>query len=96
MLTLLPFLVTVHIWKDYLRFSRGWLNISFIKKGAFMKKVFVIALTFFAFAGSNSFAQNEGMNMDEQMKIWMEYMTPGPMHEMMAKHVGTWKMVSRI
>lgn len=54
-----------------------------------MKKVFVIALTFFAFAGSNSFAQNEGMNMDEQMKIWMEYMTPGPMHEMMAKHVGT-------
>jgi len=61
-----------------------------------MKKVLIIALAFLAVASSNSFAQNEGMNMDEQMKIWMEYMTPGSMHEMMAKHVGTWKMVSRM
>jgi hypothetical protein len=31
----------------------------------------------------------------EQMKIWTEYMTPGPMHEMMAKSVGDWKTINR-
>lgn len=34
-------------------------------------------------------AQEKGM--EEMMKIWTEYMTPGPVHEMMAKNVGTWK-----
>jgi hypothetical protein len=27
---------------------------------------------------------------DEQMKAWMTYMTPGPMHEMLAKANGEW------
>lgn len=61
-----------------------------------MKKflsLFVFLLIFFI---GNSFAQNEEMNQDEQMKIWMDYMTPGPMHEMMTKHTGTWKMVSKM
>ena len=31
----------------------------------------------------------------EQMKIWQDYMTPGPMHEMLAKSVGDWKTVSK-
>jgi hypothetical protein len=31
----------------------------------------------------------------EGMKVWTEYMTPGPMHEMMAKSVGDWKTISR-
>ena len=31
----------------------------------------------------------------EGMKIWTEYMTPGPMHEMMAKNVGDWKTIDR-
>lgn len=26
----------------------------------------------------------------EQMKVWMEYMTPGPVHQNMAKMVGEW------
>lgn len=30
-----------------------------------------------------------------QMQIWMEYMTPGPMHEMMAKGVGDWNTISK-
>jgi len=30
-----------------------------------------------------------------QMQVWTEYMTPGPMHEMLAKSVGDWKTVSR-
>jgi len=31
----------------------------------------------------------------EGMKIWTEYMTPGPMHEMMAKNVGDWKTIDK-
>lgn len=60
-----------------------------------MKK-FLITSLFLIFLWGNSYAQNEGMNSDEQMKIWMDYMTPGSMHEMMAKHVGEWKMVSKM
>ncbi|MCW8813663.1 MAG: hypothetical protein OQK65_09050, partial [Chlorobium sp.] len=30
----------------------------------------------------------------EQMQIWTAYMTPGPMHEMMAKSVGDWKTIN--
>lgn len=29
------------------------------------------------------------------MQIWMEYMTPGPMHEMLASQVGEWKTISK-
>lgn len=37
------------------------------------------------------FAQDEAPEMSEDQKIWMEYMTPGWAHEMMAKGVGQWK-----
>ena len=37
-----------------------------------------------------SFAQEEDANKD-QMKAWMEYMTPGQTHEMLAKENGSWK-----
>lgn len=35
------------------------------------------------------FSQDE--DMAAQQQAWMDYMTPGPMHEMMAKSVGDWK-----
>ncbi len=49
------------------------------------KKIFsfFIAIAFFAL-NNFSFAQ------DDMMKIWMEYMTPGKMHELMASQVGEW------
>jgi hypothetical protein len=31
----------------------------------------------------------------EQMQIWMDYMTPGQIHEMMAKSVGEWKTINK-
>ena len=34
-------------------------------------------------------------DQDEMMKKWMDYMTPGAMHEMMAKTVGEWTFVSK-
>jgi len=37
------------------------------------------------------FAQ-EGGEQSAEMQAWMEYMTPGPMHEMMAKTVGEWNV----
>ncbi|MBE0572670.1 MAG: DUF1579 domain-containing protein [Ignavibacteriaceae bacterium] len=37
-------------------------------------------------------AQDENMGMDpEMMKAWQEYMTPGAMHDLLAKSVGEWK-----
>lgn len=54
---------------------------------------FIIA---FLFATSFSFlyCQQED-DQAEQMKIWQDYMTPGAMHEMLAKSVGEWKTVSK-
>ncbi len=43
----------------------------------------------------SSFAQNENAVIEEQMKIWKNYMTPGIMHEMMAKNTGDWDIVSK-
>ena len=45
---------------------------------------------------SNVFLLAQETDMqDEQMQIWMEYMTPGPMHEMLAKSVGDWKTINK-
>ena len=50
----------------------------------------------FLFATSFSFlyCQQED-DQAEQMKIWTDYMTPGAMHEMLAKSVGEWKTISK-
>ena len=37
----------------------------------------------------NMFSQDD--DMAAQQQAWMDYMTPGPMHEMMAKTAGDWK-----
>ena len=34
-------------------------------------------------------------NQDDMMKKWMDYMTPGEIHSMMAKSVGEWTYVSK-
>ena len=39
----------------------------------------------FSISFSNVFAQTQ-----EEMKAWMDYMTPGPVHEMIAKSNGDW------
>jgi hypothetical protein len=58
-----------------------------------MKKLFGLLLVAVLTISSNIlFAQDEGTGMDEEMmKVWQEYMTPGPMHELLAKSVGEWK-----
>ena len=54
----------------------------------YLIKLFMVA---FAMSFANSvFAQEEGQEMTPEMKAWMEYMTPGWAHEMMAKSVGEW------
>jgi hypothetical protein len=45
------------------------------------------------FCSTSIFAQE--VNQDEAMKKWFDYMTPGPIHEMMAKSVGEWTFVSK-
>lgn len=56
-----------------------------------MKNLLVLFL--FLFSSLNLLnAQDEEMGMDpEMMKAWQEYMTPGAMHDLLAKSVGEWK-----
>jgi len=56
-----------------------------------MKNLLVLFL--FLFSSLNLLiAQDENMGMDpEMMKAWQEYMTPGDMHDLLAKSVGEWK-----
>jgi hypothetical protein len=55
-------------------------------------------LTFFVLfiitASVIAFAQDES-NQNEQMNKWMEYMTPGTMHEQLGKAEGEWKTISK-
>jgi len=58
-------------------------------------RITIIFLMFFSIMGITNYAQDENAGMETQMKIWQEYMTPGPMHEMMNKNVGDWKTVTK-
>jgi len=53
----------------------------------------LLVLFLFLFSSLNLLiAQDENMGMDpEMMKAWQEYMTPGAMHDLLAKSVGEWK-----
>jgi len=56
-----------------------------------MKKfslIAVLGITLFSFS---SYAQEMNQDMTPEMKAWMEYMTPGEMHKLLAKNVGTWE-----
>lgn len=56
-----------------------------------LKHICLFTIAFSLFIISNVFAQ-EGGEQSQEMQAWMEYMTPGPMHEMMAKTAGEWKV----
>ena len=53
-----------------------------------MFKSLLTFLLFLLLMPTTIFAQEE---MSAEQKAWMDYMTPGPMHEMMAGSVGEWK-----
>ncbi len=54
-----------------------------------MFKSFFTLLTFSLLIFTASLNAQDEMSADQ--KAWMDYMTPGPMHEMMAGSVGEWK-----
>jgi hypothetical protein len=56
---------------------------------------FFLLFLFLILAATFSFAQ-DGMAQNEQMNAWMEYMTPGPMHEMMSKTTGEWNVNTKL
>jgi len=58
------------------------------------KQLNFFAIPFSFFIISNVFAQ-EGDAQSAEMQAWMEYMTPGPMHEMMAKTTGEWNVITK-
>ena len=54
-----------------------------------LKQILTFLIILSLFLAPNMFSQDE--DMAAQQQAWMEYMTPGPMHEMMAKTAGDWK-----
>jgi hypothetical protein len=58
------------------------------------KPILLFTIIFSFLIYSNVFAQEVGEQSPE-MQAWMEYMTPGPMHEMMAKTVGDWNVITK-
>ena len=54
-----------------------------------LKQILTLLIVLSLFLAPNMFSQDE--DMAAQQQAWMEYMTPGPMHEMMAKTAGDWK-----
>jgi hypothetical protein len=58
-----------------------------------MKSISVLFSVFLFLILCNSTLLSQ--DMDAQEKAWMEYMTPGKYHEMMAKSVGEWKTVTK-
>lgn len=52
------------------------------------KSIFAVLIILLLLPATTIFAQDE---MSGDQKAWMEYMTPGPMHEMMAGSIGEWK-----
>jgi len=61
-----------------------------------MLKLTRIVFVFLFVIVSNVFTSaQDAEDQAAQMQIWTEYMTPGPMHEMLAKSVGDWKTISR-
>ncbi|QQS38136.1 MAG: DUF1579 domain-containing protein [Ignavibacteriales bacterium] len=61
----------------------------------FVKKTLPVFAFFFLINCSNLFAQ-EGMEMSAEEKAWMEYMTPGKAHQMLAESVGSWKVHTKM
>ncbi len=55
--------------------------------------IFLLAIIIFS---NFIIAQNDQTNLDDQMKIWQEYSTPGKVHQDFTKYVGDWKVISRM
>jgi len=55
------------------------------------KHLCLFTISFSLLIISNVFAQ-EGGEQSPEMQAWIEYMTPGPMHEMMSKTTGEWNV----
>ncbi|MBK9098895.1 MAG: DUF1579 domain-containing protein [bacterium] len=58
-----------------------------------VSRIFFILL--FLILPSAILFSRDGTDQSAEMKMWMDYMTPGPMHEMLAKSAGDWKTTSK-
>src|SRR6185437_2413255 len=57
-----------------------------------MRKIIILFTTVICFTASGTMAQSgSDANNSPEMKAWMDYMTPGKVHEMLAKSNGKWK-----
>ena len=55
-----------------------------------------LSLFLFAILFISSAAVAQDANQDAQMQVWMDYMTPGEIHQAMASFAGDWKTESKM
>jgi len=60
-----------------------------------LKIIFSLLVVGLLFSSISVFAQEKGHKMSPEEKAWMEYMTPGKMHEHFKSQVGDWTYVSK-
>lgn len=53
-----------------------------------MKRIFMLAIASLLLSATLKAQAPDGV---DPMKAWQDYMTPGPMHKMLAKETGTWE-----
>lgn len=53
-----------------------------------MKKVLLLLVVLLSMSAAPAWAQEP--SQQDMMKAWQEYMTPGPMHQMLANETGSW------
>lgn len=60
-----------------------------------LKLTGVVFISLVFFSSTNFIFAQDGGDQTAEMQAWIDYMTPGPMHQMLAKQVGDWKTISR-
>lgn len=61
----------------------------------FAKKALSVLVFFLLVSSSNLLAQ-DGIEMTAEQKAWMDYMTPGQAHHMLAEGVGPWNVHTKM
>lgn len=61
-----------------------------------VKRSFFLFAVFLFLVSSNLLAQEGGYEMSAEEKAWIDYMTPGQAHQMLAEQVGSWNVHTKM
>lgn len=61
-----------------------------------ISRVFYLVVFIFSFISMADVTAQDNKDMEAGQKAWMEYMTPGDAHKLLAESVGEWKMITKM